>query len=45
MGTKTTLEELVEEMVSFDVEEAKKESLLKAKGYQITSSLETPPYK
>ena len=39
----TTLEEMIEEMVDKDLEEAKKESLLVEKGYKIFSSLETPP--
>ena len=42
---KTSLEELVTEMIAFDVEEAKKESLLKSKGYKINSPLESPPGK
>ena len=39
----TTLEELVAEMVEADLSDAKKESLLKKHGYQISASLENPP--
>ncbi len=42
---KISLKELIAEMIAFDIEEAKKESLLKSKGYQINSSLESPPFK
>ena len=37
---KTTLEELVAEMVAFDVKEAKKESYLKRKGFVVTGGRE-----
>ena len=37
---KTTLEELIKEMIDHDKEEAKKESLLKKSGYKINSSKE-----
>ena len=40
----TTLEELIAEMISFDKEEAKKEALLKLKGYEVVGSMENPPY-
>ena len=36
----TTLEELVDEMVDYDMKEAKKELLLKKKGYKVRSSIE-----
>ena len=36
----TTLEELVAEMVSFDLEEAKKEAYLKRKGFSVGDSME-----
>ena len=39
----TTLEELVKEMICFDKEEAKKESILKKQGFKIASSIENPP--
>tara|TARA_X000000950_G_scaffold79229_1_gene99642 strand:+ start:188 stop:1327 length:1140 start_codon:yes stop_codon:yes gene_type:complete len=38
-----TLEDLVKEMITFDIEEAKKESLLKKKGFNVFSSIENPP--
>ena len=37
---KTTLEELIKEMIDYDKEEAKKESLLKRSGYKVNSSKE-----
>ena len=37
---KTTLEELIQEMIEFDKEEARKDSLLKKSGFQINSSQE-----
>ena len=40
-----TLEELVSEMIEFDRNESKKDSLLKQKGYKVIGSLESPPYK
>tara|TARA_Y100001968_G_scaffold322486_1_gene358638 strand:- start:80 stop:1204 length:1125 start_codon:yes stop_codon:yes gene_type:complete len=40
---KTTLEELVIEMVNFDKEEALKESLLKKEGFNIKGPIESPP--
>ena len=40
---KVTLEELIKEMISFDKEEAQKESLLKKKGFNVFSSIENPP--
>ena len=39
----TTLEELVAEMVEIDQEEAKKETYLKLKGFDVVSSIENPP--
>ncbi len=39
----TTLEELVAEMVATDKEEAKKESLLRLKGFNVVGSMENPP--
>ena len=39
----TTLEELVEEMINADKEEASKEAYLKAKGYKIFENIESPP--
>jgi len=39
----TTLEELVEEMVATDKEEAKKEALLRLKGFKVVGSMENPP--
>ena len=41
--SKTTLEELISEMVENDLKEAEKESYLKNKGFDIVSSLENPP--
>ena len=40
---KITLEELISEMISHDKEEARKESILKKKGFKISSSMEHPP--
>ena len=40
---RVNLEDLVKEMICFDVEEAKKESLLKKKGFNVFSSIENPP--
>ena len=40
---KTTLEELVAEMVATDKEEAKKEAYLKLKGFDVVGSMENPP--
>ena len=40
---KITLDELISEMIEFDSNEAKKEKLLKAKGYKIYNSHESPP--
>ena len=40
---KANLEDLIKEMITFDVEEAKKESLLKKKGFNVFSSIENPP--
>mgnify|MGYP001164862200 CR=1 FL=1 len=40
---KITLEELVSEMIQNDVEEAKKESYLRNKGFKISSPFESPP--
>ena len=39
----TTLEELVAEMVDFDVQEARKEALLRLKGFKVVGSMENPP--
>jgi len=39
----TTLEELVAEMVATDKEEAKKEALLRLKGFKVVGSMENPP--
>jgi GDPmannose 4,6-dehydratase len=39
----TTLEELVEEMVAVDKEEAAKEALLRRKGFAVVGSMENPP--
>ena len=41
---KTTLEELVEEMVAFDKEEASKESFLNKEGFKVHSSIESVPF-
>ena len=40
---KANLEDLIKEMITFDVEDAKKESLLKKKGFNVFSSIENPP--
>ena len=40
---KITLEELISEMISHDKQEALKESILKKKGFKISSSMEHPP--
>tara|TARA_Y100001968_G_scaffold280565_1_gene277220 strand:- start:91854 stop:92993 length:1140 start_codon:yes stop_codon:yes gene_type:complete len=40
---KTTLEEMIAEMVEVDKEEAKKESHLKKQGFSIKGSMESPP--
>ncbi len=42
---KITLEEMIKEMVEKDQEEALKESLLKKEGFNINSSIESPPTK
>jgi GDPmannose 4,6-dehydratase len=39
----TTLEELVAEMVEADKEEARKEALLRLKGFKVVGSMENPP--
>jgi GDPmannose 4,6-dehydratase len=39
----TTLEELVQEMVSADREEAAKEALLLREGFKVVGSMENPP--
>ena len=39
----TTLEELVAEMVECDREEARKEALLRLKGFKVVGSMENPP--
>ena len=39
----TTLEELVAEMVKADQEEARKEALLRMKGFRVLGSMENPP--
>ena len=39
----TTLEELVAEMVEFDREEARKEAILRLKGFKVVGSMENPP--
>ena len=41
---KTSLEELVEEMVAFDKEEATKESFLNKEGFKVHSSIESVPF-
>jgi len=41
--TTTTLEELVQEMVSADREEAAKEALLLREGFKVVGSMENPP--
>ena len=40
---KTTLEELVKEMIDFDKQESQKEALLKRKGFDVFGSIENPP--
>ena len=40
---KTSLEDLIEEMIESDMKEALKESLLRKKGFSVTSSKESPP--
>jgi GDPmannose 4,6-dehydratase len=39
----TTLEQLVAEMVEHDKEEARKEALLRLKGFKVVGSMENPP--
>jgi len=39
----TTLEQLVTEMVENDKEEARKEALLRLKGFKVVGSMEYPP--
>jgi GDP-D-mannose dehydratase len=39
----TTLEQLVAEMVAADREEARKEALLRLKGFNVVGSMENPP--
>ena len=39
----TTLEELVAEMVDVDREEARKEAILRLKGFKVVGSMENPP--
>jgi GDPmannose 4,6-dehydratase len=39
----TTLEELVTEMVKADQEEARKEAILRLKGFNVVGSMENPP--
>jgi GDPmannose 4,6-dehydratase len=39
----TTLEELVAEMVAVDKEEARKEAILRLKGFNVVGSMENPP--
>ena len=39
----TTLEELVAEMVEADQEEARKEAILRLKGFNVVGSMENPP--
>jgi GDPmannose 4,6-dehydratase len=39
----TTLEQLVAEMVQHDVEEARKEALLRQKGFKVVGSMENTP--
>ena len=39
----TTLEELVAEMVEADREEARKEAILRLKGFNVVGSMEPPP--
>ena len=40
---KFTLEELISEMIKYDLDEAKKELILKSKGFNLTNPLETIP--
>ena len=40
---KSTLEEMIEEMIEKDKEEAQKQSLLQKKGFKVTSSIESLP--
>ena len=40
---KTSLEELINEMVEFDKKEASKDSFLNKKGFNVISSIESPP--
>ncbi len=40
---KISLDELIEEMIEFDKEEALKESLLKKEGFKVYGSIENPP--
>jgi GDPmannose 4,6-dehydratase len=40
----TTLEQLVAEMVAHDKEEARKEALLRLKGFNVVGSMENPPF-
>jgi len=40
---KTSLEDLIKEMIESDMKEALKESLLRKKGFSVTSSKESPP--
>ena len=40
---KTTLEEMISEMINYDLDEARKELLLKKSGIQIKSGFESPP--
>jgi GDPmannose 4,6-dehydratase len=39
----TTLEQLVAEMVAADKEEARKEAILRLKGFPVVGSMENPP--
>jgi GDPmannose 4,6-dehydratase len=39
----TTLEQLVAEMVAADREEARKEAILRLKGFNVVGSMENPP--
>ena len=39
----TTLEELVAEMVAADLEEARKEAMLRLKGFNVVGATEHPP--
>ena len=39
----TTLEEMIEEMIQYDKQEAQKESLLKSSGFEVSGSMENPP--